>query len=209
MASDPKPSVDSPDQSSLQYFRGFVEGLVDFPLKEWILFVSSLRIKRLKKGDHLFQQGEFSPIVGFVTRGLIQTYYLDPEGKERTKSFAWEGRLIGNWAYQIQGLPSGFSARAIEDTLVIWISFERLEELQKKSLALERLRRKCSEAILIERERREYQLLTLTAAERYQAFLKEFSPILPRVPQYLIASYLGITPVALSRLLANADESPS
>jgi len=197
---------DSPDQNSLHFFRGFVDSMVDFPLKEWVLFVASLRIKRVRKGDHLFQQGEFSPIVGFVSKGLIQTYYLDPEGRERTKSFAWEGRLIGNWAYQIQGLPSGFSARAIEDSYVIWISFDRLEELQKKSPALERLRRKSSESILIEREMREFQLLTMTAAERYQSFLKDFRPIISRVPQYLIASYLGITPVALSRLLSNAAE---
>jgi len=197
----------SATEKDLAAFKKFVQAAVNFPLKEWLLFVSSLRIKRVKKGEHLFQQGDRSPLVGFVSRGLFQTYYLDSSGRERTKNFVWEGGLIGNWVYQLQKLPAGFSARALEDSYVLWISFDRLEDLQKTSHAMERLRRKSSEALLIERERREFQLLTMSATERHKAFLKDFEPILNRIPQYLVASYLGITPVALSRIISEESES--
>lgn len=169
---------------------------------EWARFIANLRLVHLKKGEHLFREGEVSNVIGFVTRGLIYTYYNNDDGKIRVKNFAWEGRLISPYAAILEKKPANFSAEAIEPTLVLVLDGRRLEEWQERHVCWERLTRKCAEKIVIERERREFETLAMSYDQRIDSFFEQFAPIIDRIPQYLIAGYLGITPVALSRIRA-------
>lgn len=193
--------------NSFERLQNFLSQVCSIPPLEWAFFVKHLRLIHLKKGDMLFKEGDPTNIIGFVTRGLIYTYYLTPDGKEKTKNFAWEGRLVSPYAAILRNQSANFSAMAIEPTLVVSFDGSKLSELQKRHACWERLSRKCTEMILIERERREHEHLTLTNEQRIQAFYQYYSPIINRIPQYLIANYIGITPVSLSRIRSQQNET--
>ncbi|MOA52811.1 hypothetical protein D3C78_1761660 [compost metagenome] len=97
--------------------------------------------------------------------------------------------------------PSYFSIQALEDSVVIEIPYELQQDLMERDHGWERLVRKAVEKLYLKKEERERQLLFLDAGKRYCAFLESYPHIAKSLPQYHIASYLGISPVSLSRLL--------
>jgi CRP-like cAMP-binding protein len=181
--------------------RSFVSSLTEIPLTESIYLANCVRRQSYKKGEFLFQTGQKSDLIGFVAIGLVYTYYCSDTGSLYVKNFAWEGKLISPYTSILLGRPCDFTAVALEDTTLLTITGETLKQLQDRNACWERLSRKCSEALLIQREKREYEALNYRTLERYQAFQEEFAPILRRIPQHLIAAYLGINPVSLSRIL--------
>jgi CRP-like cAMP-binding protein len=187
---------------SLEKLKNFLTLLTSIPPMEWIQFAHHLKSVNLKKGEFLFREKEDCSIIGYVTHGLIYTYYLTSDGKEKTKNFAWEGRLISPYASIIQNQPTNFTAVALEPTTVITFDAKKLSDFQKRHRCWETVSRKCTEKILIERELREFEFLTQTNEERIESFYKYYYPIIERIPQYLIANYIGITPVSLSRIRA-------
>lgn len=194
--------------SSFDKLKSFLTAASDIPVTEWLYFVTQLRLVHLKKGDFLFKPDEPSAVIGFVTQGLIHTFYTTSEGRQLTKNFAWEGRLISPWAAVLQNKQANFSAQAIEPTLIVAIDAHRFNEMKKRHPCWETVSRKCTEAILIERERREFEFLALNYDERIKSFNEFYSSIVERIPEYLVASYLGITPVALSRIKSKLKEIP-
>ncbi len=96
---------------------------------------------------------------------------------------------------------SAYTIEAMEDAVVIEIAYDLLEELMDRSHMWEQFVRKSVERLYIRKEARERELLYLSAMERYRAFLLKYPGMDKRIPQYHIASYLGISPVSLSRLL--------
>jgi CRP-like cAMP-binding protein len=188
--------------NSFEKVQNLISQMTSIPPLEWAYFIRHLKLHHLKKGDYFFREGENSTSIGIVTRGLIYTYYLTEDGKEKTKNFAWEGRLIAPYASIIQGKPANFTAIAIEPTLVVSFDGSQLKEFQRRHPCWERLTRLCAEKILIERELREYEHLTQNNEQRIQSFYNYYEPIIDRIPQYLIANYIGITPVSLSRIRA-------
>ena len=196
--------------------KQFISSYTEVPPSEWLHFVTHLRLKKLKKGDRFFEQGIVTEEIGFVISGLIYTYYTDAQGETAIKNFAWERRLISPYASLLLNQPSFFSARCWEDTWVVVLKHSDLKKMYARHACWEKLGRKAAEKVLIERERREYESLLLDGQARYREFLKFYAAILDRIPQWMIASYIGITPVALSRLrkqntgrAASNDENPA
>lgn len=188
----------------LSALKNFISAFAELPALEWLEFTRALRIRKLNPGEVLFEQGtpysDQNP-VGFVLSGLIYTYYTDRAGHEAVKNFAWEGRLIAPYTSLLLKQPISFTAKAWESTWVVTLPFGELNRFYDRHKSWERLGRKAAEKLLIERERREYEMLFLEAKERWMAFTKYYEPIVNRVPQWMIASFIGITPVALSRIL--------
>lgn len=185
---------------AIEKLKNFISSVQSVPILEWPYFISQLKIVSLKKGDFLFKENEKSYVVGFVAKGLIHTFYITSEGKQKTKNFAWEGRLISPWVSILEDTAPTFSAQALESTIIVTIDARTLKKLEKKNYCWESLSRKCTEKILKERERREYEFLALSFKERLQAFNHFYEDIIGRIPEYLIASYLGLTPEGLSRI---------
>lgn len=185
----------------------FFNKLTDVPVTEWAYLASQLKIRRYYKGECLFETGEKSELIGYVVKGLVYTYYLTENGNLYVKNFSWEGKLISPYVSIISDKPSAFTAEALEETLVISITGTTLKKLYARHLCWERIGRKCAEALLDQREKREYEALTLDNIERYRSFRQEFKAILDRIPQHIVAGYLGINPVSLSRLLQKKDQN--
>jgi CRP-like cAMP-binding protein len=160
-----------------------------------------VRIQHVKKGDLLQSPGALNPGGFFVRKGLLRCYVLDEKGKEHIYMFAPAGWAIGDVEAQAFEKPSSFYVDALEDSEII-VAIEGMhnnyfESLSNEAFPGEMMRLMRRVGVL---QRRVIMLMRATAKERYDAFLKTYPDIVQRVPQKMIASYLGITPEALSKI---------
>jgi CRP-like cAMP-binding protein len=173
----------------------------EIPGSEWDVFTKKLKVQQFTKDSTLFSKGDHSRIVSFVASGLAYSYYTDISGNEKVKRFSWEGRMISPYSTLIAGTTlCNFSAKALEDSTLITINYSDLLEIYDRHFCWQRLGRRMAEDSLVERELREYQTLCVPLTERYEHFIKTHEAVRDRIPQYLIASFLGIHAVSLSRL---------
>jgi len=184
----------------LQDLRLLTQGFTDLSDAQWESFAKICKIRKLKKGDFFIKQEDPCGRVGFVSEGLLRTFYSDQNGKESTRSFGGKGKFVGPLTSLILKIPSLASTQAIEDSVMYEFSYKALTDLYKSDIKWESLGRQISEKISVERELREYELLTLTAGERLLKLEIEAPDWFSKVTKSLIASYLGISPISLSRL---------
>ena len=153
-----------------------------------------------KKGDELIRQGESDTSLYVVVQGLLKAYYLTSDGKELIKSFIQPGEIIGSLTACYLGEKSTFSLVCLEDSKLLKIPFESLKSIENIQPELSGEIIQSLVGLALKKERREYEFLCLSAPERYD-LLKQRSPdLVEHLTQNDIARYLGITPVALSRI---------
>jgi CRP-like cAMP-binding protein len=154
------------------------------------------------KGTHLFRQGdeEQDKNLYYVSKGLVKAYYLSSEGQETIKSFISEGNVIASLLSIYNGEPCSFSLYCLEDCKLIKIPSAKLIALAKSDKEMAHEMQHLLLQLAMKKERREYELLCLTAEERYQRFRSQSAELLTRITQNDIARYLGVTPVGLSRI---------
>lgn len=161
------------------------------------MFHSEDKPQHYDKGQFLFRQGEALEELFIIHKGLVKAYYTTFEGKELVKSFIAQNGYISSLNALIANKPASFSVVCIEPCEVSSINKAAINQLQqhqpeKLNIILMQLAQK--------KEQREYELLCLSAEQRYQKFIEEQKELSKRLSQIDIASYLGITPVALSRI---------
>lgn len=143
--------------------------------------------------------------MGWLVRGLLKAAYLRPDGREAVKAFAREGDFVCPPAYFLQAgagdNDDGFFFEALEPTTLATLTFAKLRTFYDRHPSWERVGRKIAEHAYLLKVRRERHFLLASTAERYEAFVRDFPGLRDRVPQYLIAAFLGVTPVALSRVV--------
>jgi len=153
-----------------------------------------------KKGEYLFKQGDLDTSVYVVKSGLLKAYYLTVDGKELVKSFIQEGEFIGSLIACSSNEPCTFSLMTLEDSSLLRIPFEDLQTAAVSNHELSSFVNGGLVNLAIKKERREYEFLCLSAPERYALFKQRTPHLVDRITQNDIARYLGITPVALSRI---------
>ena len=172
--------------------------------KHWQAFKDGTMIKQLKAGTCLIKAGDSVKYAYFCLTGLFRLFYLLPDGREYNVAFTLEDDFATSYASMINE-PSPYSIEAMEDSIVIEIPYDLLQMLMDRSHMWERFVRVSVERLYTRKEERERELLYLPAIERYQAFLLKYPGLHQRIAQYHIASYIGISPVSLSRLLHPAE----
>ena len=176
--------------------------LAPIPPDQWAKLEGHLRPRSYAKGDLFIEPGQSSVEAGIVVSGLMRFYYTDTEGHEATKAFRGPGELVAAYAELLDKRPSRTTIEALEETELLVIPYERFTALYPLHSCWQELGRKVAEDHYRQRERREQELLMNSATERWEAFMKERPDLAGKLPQKIIASYLGITPVALSRITA-------
>jgi len=179
-----------------------------FAMKEWIqlsdlqwqTFSNVFFEKRFEAGTHLLQPGSTTYELIFVTEGLLRFYYLSEDGIESNKAFVPEGNFAGPLAASGLNLPIMYGVEALEDTTLLAVDLKDLAALFEEHPIFDRFGRMLAELILRRKELRTRSLLQKTAKQRYIDFRAEHPDLLKRVPQFHIASYIGITEVSLSRI---------
>lgn len=156
--------------------------------------------KKLRKKQSILQEGDVCKYNIFVTKGLLRSYTIDDKGNEHILQFALEGWWTADLYSFFTGEPSLFNIEALEDSELLLITHSSWESLLEKLPAFERYFRILIQNNLIATQRRLMGSLSDTAEKKYLKFTKTYPESIQRVPQHMIASYLGITRETLSRL---------
>lgn len=157
-------------------------------------------IKKLRKRQYLLQAGDTWKYHAFVCKGFLKLYYIDAKGQERIMQFAPENYWTGDRESLSTGLPSKYNIDAIEDSEILLIKKDDFEMLRKTIAAFNDFVNDTIKNNVMALQDRIYANITLTAEEKYNAFLKQFPAISNRIPLHMIASYLGISAETLSRV---------
>jgi len=153
-----------------------------------------------KKGTHILVQGTVCKDVFCMNRGLLKLYYNTLEGKEWIKSFVADKGMVGSRSSQTLGMPSPFSILCMEDTDIIRYPYELFSQVCSSDQELSKALFGFTQWLGLKKEMREYRLLCLSAEEAYADFMASSPKLVERLTQIDIARYLGITPIALSRI---------
>jgi CRP-like cAMP-binding protein len=164
------------------------------------LFLSKASSRKFLKGQFVVQQGDVCKYESFVVNGCMKTFYQDTEGHEHIVMFAVENWWASDFDSFITHTPSTYNIQCLENTELIQFTHENLELLYNEIPKLERLFRIIFQRALVVTEKRIVKNFALPAKERYLQFRAQYPEIDQRVPQYMIASYLGITKEFLSKI---------
>ncbi|AUC74954.1 Crp/Fnr family transcriptional regulator [Olleya sp. Bg11-27] len=156
----------------------------------------------LKKGAYFLQEGEVAKNFGFLKQGVVRAFYRNNEGVEYNKHFFTQNNMIGGYSSLVTQLPNTINQQALTDCDLLIGNYKKLTDLLDKHQDLERLLRKIAEHYFVDKEKREVEIVLLEANKRYAIFQIEHPQLEQLIPQYHIASYLGITPTQLSRIRA-------
>jgi CRP-like cAMP-binding protein len=170
--------------------------------ENWHKFIAIFRQKTFTPRETILLPGENKHELFFVCEGLLRFYYLDENGIESNKAFICENMFAGPLAAFALELPVVYGINALETTTVFVAPYQDFVNLFEIDPAFDRIGRKLAEWLLMRKELRMRSLLQKKAKDRYLEFVKQHPQFVQRVPQYHIASYLGITEVSLSRLVS-------
>ncbi|MDU8884723.1 Crp/Fnr family transcriptional regulator [Yeosuana sp. MJ-SS3] len=180
----------------LSYIQNFVE-----LTKEEISFLKlNLTSRKYLKGQFVLQQGDVCKTSSFIIKGCTKMFYVDDDGQEHVFMLGIEDWWVSDIGSFINQTPSDFNIQCLEDTELIQFPFDRMEDIYLKIPKLERFFRKIVERGLAATQRRIIRNFSLNAKERYLFFKESYPSIEQRIPQYMIASYLGITKEFLSKI---------
>ncbi len=181
----------------LSYIEQYVN--IHFSIDELNLLKEIIPVQEYRKGTVLLKENEISTKSFFNIKGLIRLYY-NVDGVEKTANFYCENQFITAFESYTKKQPSTYCFECIEDCTLAIISFDVEQDLLKKFPKLEVLSR-----LILEEELSVYQnivasFITLSPEERYLNLVESKNTLLNRIPQYHLASYLGVSPESLSRI---------
>lgn len=174
---------------------------------ELLAIRKNCKIKEFEKGDFLLQNNEYSRYTFFVEKGLLRQFSVDKKGKEHILHFAPEGWFLSDRESFYFNEPSQYFIQALEHTRVALIDDDFFKALSEKVPSFTDFNTRLLHNHIRSLQRRINLLLSQSAEERYLRFIKTYPDIILRVPQIMVASYLGITPESLSRVRKTLAEN--
>lgn len=172
---------------------------------EELRLVSLLKYKKLRRRQFLLQEGDIQQQAVFVTAGCLRSYSIDKNGNEHILQFAPPGWWIGDMASFKGQQPATLTIDAVDDSELVYLQKDDLENLYTEIPKLERFFRQLAENALAAYQHRLVGNLSLSALERYNTFCQLYPSLIQCLPQKLVASYIGVTPEFLSKML---NQSP-
>ncbi|KQT23277.1 Crp/Fnr family transcriptional regulator [Chryseobacterium sp. Leaf405] len=184
----------------MKNINNYLAKVLDVPLEKVNMCSVHYEVKKIQKNQFLLQYGEVCRYIYFVEKGLLKMYSIDKNGKEHIIQFAPESWLTSDRSSLYFNEKSIYYIEAVEDSEVLLLHPDFINNLigefpnslEKSDILLQKHIKNLQDRI--------NSLLGETAEERYMKFIKMYPDLLLRVPQWMIASYLGITPESLSRV---------
>lgn len=184
-----------------------IQKLAQIPESEAAEFVRLFSLKKLAEKQHLLRAGDAARDAAFIATGAVREYFTDNSGNDFNKNFAFAGEFTGSYYDLLSGKPSIASIETLTVTELLIAPFYHVAKFYERSAEWQRVARVTAENLFLKKARREYEFISMTAEERYRQFIAENAAMLDKIPQYHLASYLGITPVALSRIRKRVEKS--
>jgi CRP-like cAMP-binding protein len=185
----------------MEALRSYFNRFAPLSDEEWTAFASCIHIQSFRKREFLLQQGERCTFLAFIGEGAWRFYY-EKEGVEKVTAFFFQGDFVTNYRSFLTGNASDHFIEAMSDSRVYVIAKDDLMRLYDRYQPIERLGRLIAESLYLTVAHRLDAFMHETPEERYAALVQRGSRLLQDVPQYMIASYLGVTPETLSRIRA-------
>ncbi len=193
-----QPQYQNASQKNYELLNSFVRKLCPQCRVDLTVVKLLLRLRKIYKGEFLYREGDVCSFVGLIAKGCLRTFILK-EGKELTIFFHSERHTLGDYESLRRQKPACFSCQAIEDSEILIIDLQIVEILETEPDGQKLLRLIVEDLAFALRDR----LLSLyrdSPQQRYLDLLEREPKLIQRIPQYYIASYLGIEPESLSRL---------
>lgn len=181
------------------FFKEFNQKVALTPEDE-ALIKQYLSPKKLRKKQYLLQEGDVCKFIAFVEKGALRQYTIDDGGNERIIQFALEGWTISDLYSFLTKESATYHIDALEDCELVLISKSAHEELLQKVPKYETYTRLQITGAYIAMQRRLTSIISTSPEERYAGFMALYPNIAQRVPQHMIASYMGLQPETLSRI---------
>jgi len=169
-------------------------------LSNWETFAACFRLESFAEGQHWIQSGDIAEDICFIAQGLLRIYYSDQTGHEVNQHFYQSDELIAPVSTMLNNEPCQYYVQALEPCQLLLANVEALSALGFNNPEWLRLENKILQSVFMKTAKREAKLLLGNGEQRYRWFLKEHPELAQKLPQYQIASFLGLTPVSLSRL---------
>lgn len=178
----------------------YINKSVSLTNQEAEIFSTSFREVKIKKRQFIVQPNFIVKNRNFVLNGAFRAYVVDDNGQDSTIAFAIEDWWITDYNSYILQKPATMFVVALEDSTILEISYEKEQNLKQENHKFETFFRIRAERTAAFMQQRIISNLTQTAEERYENFISKYPQIVQRVPQYALASYLGMTTEFLSRI---------
>jgi CRP-like cAMP-binding protein len=180
-----------------------IEEIVSLKEEDILLIQDAFKPVQLKKKQFLLQKGESSNHMRFVAEGCLKLYRIDDTGKEHILQFGIKGWWVNDLYAYLTQKPATFFIQAITDSTVLQVHRDQLNKLYDKIHMMDRFFRIKTQNGYVALQERIINSMSQTADERYFEFISRYRNMEQQIPQYMIASYLGITPEHLSALRKN------
>lgn len=193
----------------METFKQHLDKFITITDEEFASVLSFFQEVEVKKKQDLMLSGEICKSMYFVVKGCLRKFFVNEKGIEQTTEFAIENWWITDtFAYERQ-IKTDFCIQAVEKSIILEINLQTQEELLKKHPVMERYFRMIYQRAYAASERRIRYLYEMTREELYVNFSTLYPWFIQRIPQYLIASFLGFTPEYLSEIRAKLAKSRS
>ena len=183
-----------------EVFKAYVRRQTTISDEELAILESHAKFKKLRKKQYLLQEGDICRYHCFIASGLMRTYSVDGKGNEHIIRFATKDWWISDRESLLFGVPSKFNIDAIEESELILFDKDEMKVAMETVPVFGQLVTDILNKSFVINQNRIHEVISSTAEEKYQNFVKRYPDFALRVPQAMIASYLGITPETLSRL---------
>ncbi|KDM92471.1 Crp/Fnr family transcriptional regulator [Photobacterium galatheae] len=170
--------------------------------KDWAQLQTLAHEVRYRAGEAIFHPGDRTPELRFISQGLACHYYIKPDGTRRNKSFLQTADVASSLSSMYTGEPARFGCEALQDTLCLSLPFTTFRQLCTAHPVWQSASQALLTRLALKKEAREADLLLLSPTELYQQFCAQYPALHQTLPNYHIASYLGISEVSLSRIRA-------
>jgi CRP-like cAMP-binding protein len=185
-------------QTLLQYIIDYSSMKVSD--QEFEMIQSAFKPKKLRKRQYLLQEGDVCKYLSFICKGAMRQYSVDNKGVEHIVRFGIERWWMADYESFTTKIPCSYDIDAIEDTELLQISSEHLDELKAKVPAIDAMIEKMNQRSYVSHQKRIRSSISQTAEDRFSELMNTYPEFLQRFPQNMIASYLGISPETLSRI---------
>ena len=180
-------------------FKIALSKFINLTENEWLLFSESLIKKHYKKGEYFLKEGDLCNYVGFTDKGLFSYFYII-NGVQRMRGFFYTNDFISNYPGFLLNNESKAYIQALENCSVTLIHRDEITILYEKIPKLQQLSKNIVESLYVDVSEKYESFFLKTAKERYLELIQNKPKVVQKIPQYMVASYIGVTPEGLSRI---------